>query len=143
MGRIKCLMCGEELESKSRHDFQMCGCENGAFIDGGNDYTRWGAKFPDKIEVNGLKIEELDTKAKSMQRHSEAMALSRYVESLKPAKMRMKDMIAWANIDRETGKLPRVRLDDIVLYPTRQLAIKCRPMDGYKTIRVRISEVEK
>ena len=40
--RVKCLQCGSELESKFRHDFQMCGCSNETFVDGGNDYTRIG-----------------------------------------------------------------------------------------------------
>jgi hypothetical protein len=44
MSKIVCLMCGKELESKHRHDFQRCDCPNETFVDGGNDYTRVGGK---------------------------------------------------------------------------------------------------
>ncbi|GEM_PF-339016 len=44
MSKVKCECCNEELESKSRHDFQQCNCEQATFIDGGNDYTRCGGK---------------------------------------------------------------------------------------------------
>jgi len=39
------------LESRYRHDFKSCGCENGTFVDGGSDYLRVGGKDLDKIEV--------------------------------------------------------------------------------------------
>ncbi len=42
VNRIQCLNCGEILESKFRHDFQRCSCENRTFTDGGNDYYRYG-----------------------------------------------------------------------------------------------------
>ena len=48
---IKCLKCGDELESKTRHDFRGCSCDNGAFVDGGKDYQRVGAKDLSKIAV--------------------------------------------------------------------------------------------
>lgn len=51
MNKIKCLECGEELESKYRHDFQECHCKNRAFTDGGNDYMRIGAKDFTKILI--------------------------------------------------------------------------------------------
>lgn len=44
MAKIKCLSCGEILESKFRHDFQMCSCENESFVAGGSDYTRIGGQ---------------------------------------------------------------------------------------------------
>lgn len=40
MSKIKCLQCGEILESKFRHDFQMCHCDNQTAVDGGNDYLK-------------------------------------------------------------------------------------------------------
>ncbi len=43
----KCMLCGEEIESKHRHDFVMCKCEN-LFVDGGKDYLRRGARDIDK-----------------------------------------------------------------------------------------------
>lgn len=39
--KIRCLKCGDIIESKHVHDFRYCSCEN-IFIDGGNDYTRYG-----------------------------------------------------------------------------------------------------
>lgn len=49
MGKVKCLICGTELESKYRHDFRQCACENETFVDGGNDYMRVGGKDWSKI----------------------------------------------------------------------------------------------
>lgn len=37
----KCLVCGDEIESKHRHDFMPCSCGN-IFVDGGKDYIRRG-----------------------------------------------------------------------------------------------------
>lgn len=37
----KCLKCGDEIESKHRHDFVQCSCGN-VFVDGGKDYLRRG-----------------------------------------------------------------------------------------------------
>ena len=50
MNRIQCLSCGEVLESKYRHDFQMCECQNQTFVDGGSDYVRAGGKDLNKIK---------------------------------------------------------------------------------------------
>lgn len=38
---IRCLKCGEEIESTHRHDFKYCRCRN-VFVDGGKDYLRRG-----------------------------------------------------------------------------------------------------
>ena len=43
MNKIRCLECGQVLESLFRHDFQSCGCANQTFVDGGRDYSRVGA----------------------------------------------------------------------------------------------------
>ncbi len=51
MGRIKCLGCGAILESKSRHDFVMCKCDNKTFVEGDNDYLKAGGKDLDKIKI--------------------------------------------------------------------------------------------
>ena len=42
MSKVKCLACGEVLESKHRHDFVMCKCKNETFVDGGTEYMRAG-----------------------------------------------------------------------------------------------------
>ena len=39
---VKCLSCNVVLQSKHRHDFQICQCENSTFVDGGSDYMRSG-----------------------------------------------------------------------------------------------------
>jgi hypothetical protein len=51
MAKVRCLKCGEELESKSIHDFRMCGCENKTFIDGGSHYTRLGGVDMNLVEL--------------------------------------------------------------------------------------------
>ena len=38
---VKCLKCGDIIESKHRHDFVFCSCER-IFVDGGKDYFRRG-----------------------------------------------------------------------------------------------------
>lgn len=54
--RIKCKKCGDILQSKYRHDFQMCKCGS-CYIDGGDDYCRVGGKKEN--------IEWLDRKEKN------------------------------------------------------------------------------
>lgn len=39
----RCNGCGDEIESRHRHDFQACSCGS-IFVDGGNSYFRAGAK---------------------------------------------------------------------------------------------------
>lgn len=38
----KCKRCGDVIESKHRHDLQMCSCKR-IFVDGGHCYLRCGA----------------------------------------------------------------------------------------------------
>lgn len=47
---VKCLSCGTILESKYRHDFQCCRCDNQTTIDGGYDYSKVSAKDFDLVE---------------------------------------------------------------------------------------------
>ncbi len=47
---VKCLECNETIVSRTRHDYQLCGCPNEAMTDGGLDYARHGAKDLNKIE---------------------------------------------------------------------------------------------
>lgn len=56
MGKVKCLVCNRVLESKHRHDFVQCNCKNETFVDGGNEYLRYGGMDLDKIEI--IKDEE-------------------------------------------------------------------------------------
>lgn len=39
--RIKCVHCGDVIESKHTHDFKWCKCES-VFVDGGLSYARRG-----------------------------------------------------------------------------------------------------
>jgi hypothetical protein len=50
MSKIKCLECDDVIESQHRHDFVRCSCGN-AFVDGGSDYLRFGAKTLESVEV--------------------------------------------------------------------------------------------
>lgn len=51
MSKVKCLKCGEELESKSVHDFQQCMCKNQTFVDGGDQYCRIGGADMNFVQV--------------------------------------------------------------------------------------------
>lgn len=44
--RIKCLKCGDIIESTHRHDFVQCSC-GACFVDGGHDYMRVGGDIND------------------------------------------------------------------------------------------------
>ena len=46
--KIKCLICGDIIESKSVHDLVTCKCES-CYIDGGNYYSHIGAKDISKV----------------------------------------------------------------------------------------------
>ena len=72
---VRCLSCNTELESKHRHDFQCCGCENQSFVDGGYDYSRVVGKDFNLIEdlceykeYTKLEYESLQQKHKERQR---------------------------------------------------------------------------
>ena len=51
MSSIKCLKCEEVLISMHQHDFQRCSCDNQAFVDCGDVYSRIGANDLDKILI--------------------------------------------------------------------------------------------
>ena len=49
--KIKCLACGDVIESKYRHDFVDCSC-GGCSVDGGKDYLRrLGDNYKELSEV--------------------------------------------------------------------------------------------
>jgi len=48
--KIKCLLCGDIIESKSVHNLVSCKCES-CHIDGGNEYLRFGSKDFSKILI--------------------------------------------------------------------------------------------
>lgn len=53
----KCLVCGDEIESKHRHDFVSCKCGK-ISIDGGLDYCKWSGDLSDIKNLS--EFEELD-----------------------------------------------------------------------------------
>lgn len=55
--RIKCLKCGDVIESFTVHDFKGCSC-GACFVDGGTDYLRRGGNredWEDLSEIVGVK----------------------------------------------------------------------------------------
>lgn len=55
----ECPECLQVLISAHIHDFRVCGCENEAFVDGGNEYLRrgWNTSSLDELsigKVNGV-----------------------------------------------------------------------------------------
>lgn len=72
---VRCLSCNTELESKYRHDFQCCGCDNQTSVDGGRVYSRVSGKEFDLIEnlceykeYTKLEYESLQQEHKEQQR---------------------------------------------------------------------------
>ena len=47
----KCAKCGDEIESKHRHDFVSCKCR-AIFTDGGKDYMRRGGDIASIIDTS-------------------------------------------------------------------------------------------
>ena len=43
MSKIRCRLCGDVIESRSRHDLVSCRCGE-VFVDGGPHYLRTGAR---------------------------------------------------------------------------------------------------
>lgn len=56
---IKCLKCGDEIESKHTHDFVMCSC-GACFVDGGLDYSRGGGNTEDYKWIGKSEEVEID-----------------------------------------------------------------------------------
>ena len=54
--RIKCLKCGDIIESEHRHDFKACSC-GACAVDGGHDYLRRCGNKDDWLEMNEIKTE--------------------------------------------------------------------------------------
>ena len=47
---IRCNICGDEIESKHRHDFVECSC-GACAVDGGHDYLRKCFKEEDSVFI--------------------------------------------------------------------------------------------
>lgn len=50
VNKVRCKICGEVLESRHRHDYKTCSCDQKTMIDGGLDYGRYGGVDLDQIE---------------------------------------------------------------------------------------------
>ena len=55
--RIKCLKCGDIIESKYTHDWVQCSC-GACFVDGGHDYMRVGGNKEDWEDMSKWEIDE-------------------------------------------------------------------------------------
>ena len=55
--RIKCLKCGDIIESTHRHDWVQCSC-GACFVDGGHDYMRIGGNIEDWEDMSEWETEE-------------------------------------------------------------------------------------
>lgn len=55
--RIKCLKCGDIIESIHRHDWVQCSC-GACFVDGGHDYMRIGGNAEDWEDMSEWETEE-------------------------------------------------------------------------------------
>ena len=51
VNRIKCIKCGDIIESNSVHDFKFCTC-GAVAVDGGRDYLRRCGKREDWEELS-------------------------------------------------------------------------------------------
>ena len=54
----RCRNCGDEIESKHRHDFVVCKC-GAIFVDGGKDYIRRGG---DPVDIEDTSIVQEEAK---------------------------------------------------------------------------------
>ena len=59
--KIRCLICGDIIESKSVHDLVSCKCES-CYIDGGSYYAHIGAKNFSKIVKFWMMKQKLNVK---------------------------------------------------------------------------------
>lgn len=53
---IRCNICGDEIESRNRHDFVWCSCKACA-VDGGHDYLRRAGDHNNWTELSVTKEE--------------------------------------------------------------------------------------
>jgi hypothetical protein len=49
----RCLICGDHLESRERHDRRTCSCGN-LTVDGGRDYLRRLERDPARVEDTSI-----------------------------------------------------------------------------------------
>lgn len=59
--KCQCRLCGDVIESKSRHSFVTCKC-GAIFTDGGTEYIRRGGSLEDIIDLSKTYEEEFESK---------------------------------------------------------------------------------
>lgn len=57
MNALVCLKCRSLIVSLHRHDFRACEC-GAIFVDGGNDYHRWGGEPGDYVTIPDLLLDK-------------------------------------------------------------------------------------
>ena len=57
---IRCNICGDEIESTTRHEMVSCRC-GACYVDGGHDYLRRASKDKDSFtDISVVELEESD-----------------------------------------------------------------------------------
>jgi len=51
INKLMCKLCGDVIESKTRHDFVRCKCKS-IYVDGGKDYFRRGGDARNMIDLS-------------------------------------------------------------------------------------------
>ena len=51
VNKLMCKLCGDVIESKTRHDFVRCKCKS-IYVDGGKDYFRRGGDARNMIDLS-------------------------------------------------------------------------------------------
>ena len=62
---IRCNICGDEIESKYRHDYVQCSC-GACAVDGGHDYLR--RTYKDKEAYTELSVVSDDQRSSSSEK---------------------------------------------------------------------------
>lgn len=57
MSKAQCKLCNDIIESKHQHDFVECKCGE-IFLDGGDEYLRFGAKDINNVIFTKFILEE-------------------------------------------------------------------------------------
>jgi predicted phosphodiesterase len=51
VNKLMCKLCGDVIESKTRHDFVRCKCKS-IYVDGGKDYFKRGGDARNMIDLS-------------------------------------------------------------------------------------------
>ena len=51
INKLMCKLCGDVIESKTRHDFVRCKCKS-IYVDGGKNYFRRGGDIRNMIDLS-------------------------------------------------------------------------------------------